>query len=141
VSKNEAVCREVQTHFGSFRFARFIKSSGSIITIYVSKNEAVCREVQTNFGSFRFARFIKSYGSIFTIYVSKNEAVCREVQTHFRSFLRASFMHKVLGALSRFLRPKTKLFAVEFRRILEVLCVQFLQKKLWEHFHDLCVRK
>ena len=30
---------------------------------------------------------------------------------------------KVLGAFSWFLRPKTKLFAVEFRRILDVLCL------------------
>jgi len=50
-------------------------------------------------------------------------------------------MKKVLGALSRFLRPKTKLFAVKFRRILEVLCLQGLQIKLWAHFHDLSVKK
>jgi len=37
---------------------------------------------------------------------------------------------KVLGAFSRFLRPKTKLFAVKFRRILEVICLQGLQKKV-----------
>jgi len=38
-------------------------------------------------------------------------------------------------------RPKMKLFAVQFRRILEVLCLQGLQKKFWAHFHDLCVQK
>jgi len=37
---------------------------------------------------------------------------------------------KVLGAFSRFLRPKTKLFAVKFRRMLEVPCPQGLQKKV-----------
>jgi len=42
-------CREVQTHFGSFRFARNIKSFGANFTIFASKNEAVCREVQTHF--------------------------------------------------------------------------------------------
>jgi len=42
VSKNEAVSCEVQTHFGSFHLAKFIrKSFGRIITIYVSKNGAV----------------------------------------------------------------------------------------------------
>jgi len=51
------------------------------------------------------------------------------------------FMKKALGALSRFLRPKTKLFAVKFRRIFKVLCLQGSQKKLWTHLQDLCVRK
>jgi len=35
-----------------------------------------------------------------------------------------------MGAFSRFLRPKSKLFAVKFRPILEVLCLQGLQKKV-----------
>jgi len=39
------------------------------------------------------------------------------------------------------MRPKTKLMAVKFRRILEVLCLQGLQKKFWAPFHDLCVQK
>jgi len=70
----------------------------------------------------------KSSGRIFTIYVSKNEAVCRNFQTHFGGFLRANFMKKVVGTFSQFLRPIMKLFAVEFRRILEVLRIQGLQK-------------
>jgi len=70
--------------------------------------------------------------------VSKKEAVCREVQTHFGSFRLASFIKKVLGAFSRFMRPKMKLLAVEFRRILEGLC---LQKKFWAQFHDFCVQR
>jgi len=73
--------------------------------------------------------------------VSKNEAVCREVQTHFGSSLTASFTEQVLGAISRFVRPKMKLFAVKFRRILEVLRLQGLQRKFWAKFHDLCVQK
>jgi len=32
------------------------------------------------------------------------------------------------------MRPKTKLFAVELRRIPEVLCLQVLQKKFWAYF-------
>ena len=35
---------------------------------------------------------------------------------------------------------KTKLFAVKFRRILEVLYLQELQKKFCAHFHDPCVQ-
>ena len=70
----------------------------------------------------------KGSGRFIKIYASKNEAVCREVQTHFLSSLPGSFAEKVLGALSRFLRPKTKLFAVKFWRILEVFSMQALWK-------------
>jgi len=67
----------------------------------------------------------KFSGRIFTIYASKNEAVCREVQTHFGSSLPARFP-EVLGALSRFMRPKMKLFAVKFRGIFEVFALRGL---------------
>jgi len=67
----------------------------------------------------------KISGRIFTIYASKNEAVCREVQTHFGSFHLAIFP-EVLGPLSRFMRPKMKLFAVKFRRIFEVFALRGL---------------
>jgi len=60
---------------------------------------------------------------------------------HLGSSPPARFMKKVLGALSRLLRPKTKLFALEFRRILEVLYLQVLQKGLGAHIHDFCVQK
>jgi len=46
-----------------------------------------------------------------------------------------------LSAFSRFMLPKMKLFAVEFRHILEVLCLRVLQKKFWVQFDDLCVQK
>jgi len=46
---------------------------------------------------------------------------------------------KVLGAFSLFMRPKTKLFPMKFRRISEVFCLQVLQRKFWTHFHNLCV--
>jgi len=83
----------------------------------------------------------KSSGRNFTIYASKREAVCCEVQTHFGSFRFARFMNKVLGAFLRFLRRKAKLFAAKFRRILEVLCLQGLQRKFWTNIHDLRVSK
>jgi len=54
----------------------------------------------------------ESSGHIFTIYVFKTEAVFCEVHTRFASYLAASFAEKVLGAISQFMRPKTKLFAV-----------------------------
>jgi len=68
----------------------------------------------------------KSCGRNSTICASKNEAVCCEVQTHFESSLPASFKEKVLGAIPRFVHPKTKLFAVKFRRSLEVFALQAL---------------
>jgi len=84
-----------------------------------------------HFGSFRLSSFIKkSSRRIFPIYASKNEVVCRGVQTHFGSSLPASFTEKVVGAIPRFARPKTKLFTVKFRRILEVLCLQVSKKKV-----------
>ena len=83
----------------------------------------------------------KSSGRIFLIFASKNEAVCREAQTHFGSSRLARFMKNVLGAFSRFVRPITKLFAVKFRRISELLWLQVLQKKFWALLHDLCVQK
>ena len=46
-----------------------------------------------------------------------------------------------MGAFSRLMRPKTELFAVNFRRILELLRLQGSWKKLWVKFHDLCVQK
>jgi len=62
--------------------------------------------------------------------VSKNEALSGEVQTHFGSFHLARLIKKVLGALTRFLRPKTKQFAVKFRRIGSSLPARFTEKVL-----------
>jgi len=93
-----------------------------------------------HFFSYPPANLQKCFGRIFTIFACKNEAACHEVQEHFGGFHFAS-EKKVLGAFSRFLRPKTKVFPVKFRRILEVLCLQVLQKKFWAQFHELCVQK
>ena len=67
------------------------------------------------FSACKFYR--KSFGRNSTISVLKNEAVCYEVQTHFGSFHLTSFVKKVLGAFIQFMCPKTKLFAVKFRRV------------------------
>jgi len=90
----------------------------------MSENEAVSCEVQMHFGSFDLAKDIRKV--VITIFPSTNEAACREVQTHFGSFRLSSFIKKVVGAISRFMRPKLNLFAVKFRRILEVFSVQAL---------------
>ena len=68
----------------------------------------------------------KSSRRIFLIYVSINKDVCCEVQTHFMRSLFAKFTTKVLGAFSGNLHPKTKLFAVKFRRILDLFTLQGL---------------
>ena len=132
------------------------KSYGRIFTIYTSKNEAVSCEVQTHFGRFHFVRFIKKFlayyhdptckvyskssGRNFTIFAPKNEAVFLGVQTHFGSSLPANFAEKVLGAYSRFLRPNMKLFAVKFRRNVEVFVCE-VYKKFWALLQDICVQK
>ena len=50
-------------------------------------------------------------------------------------------MKKVMGAFSRFMCPKMKLFPAKFRCILEVFTLRGLWKKFWAHYHDLCVKK
>ena len=64
-----------------------------------------------------------------------------EVQMYFGNLRLVSFIKKIFGAISRFVRPKTKVLAVKFRRILQVLHLQGLQKLFWMHFHNLCVHK
>ena len=65
----------------------------------------------------------KKFWVHFTIYASKNEAVACEIQMPFRSFPPARFREKVLGAISRFMHLKAKLFSVKFRRIWKVLAL------------------
>jgi len=81
-SNTEAVCCEVETHFGSFVLARFVrKNSGHIFMIYASESEAVCFDVYTHLGSFHLARFIKhALGAFLQFHVSTN--LCCLVQTH-----------------------------------------------------------
>jgi len=71
----------------------------------------------------------KKSGHIFTINASKNEAVYREVQTHFGTSPPPTLTKIFLGTLARFMHPKTKLFAMKFRRILKLLRSQCLEKE------------
>jgi len=107
------------------------KSCGCIFPILASKTKRFAVKFRRILEVLYLQDLQKSSGRKFTIYVSKNQAVCCEVQTHFWSFRLARFTENVLSAFSRFVRPKTKLFAVKFRRILEVLCLQVLQKTFW----------
>jgi len=75
------------------------------------------------------------------MYASKNEAVCREVQRHSGSFHLARFIKEVLDAFSRFMRQKTKLFAVKFRCISDVFTLRGLLKMFWAHYDHFCIQK
>ena len=109
--KNEAVCCEVQTHLGSFRLARLQKKFWEhFLDVCVQKWSCLLWSSDAFLTFSSCMLYMKCSGRIFTIYASKNEAVCRENQTHFRCSLPASFTEKVLGTISRFVRPKTKLF-------------------------------
>jgi len=82
----------------------------------------------------------KVAGQSVRIYVSKNEAVCCEIEMHFGCSLPASFTETVLGTISQFVHPKTKLFEAKIRRILKVLRLQFLQKSSGHNF-SICASK
>ena len=126
-STNEALCHEVQTDFGSFLRASFIKKLWAhFLDFSVQKWGCLLLSSDAFWKLCLWQVYEESFGRIFTIYASKNEAVYDEVQTDFVSFLHASFMKKVMGAFSRFLRAKMKLFAVKFRQNLEVFSVQAL---------------
>ena len=99
--------------------------------------------------------FQRCTGHIFTI-----KAVLRTQHTKssdaFWEFSACKVYKEVLGAFSRFLHLKSKLFAMKFRCIFWVIRLQSLQKcfgrifevstlqvkkKFWAHFLDFCVQK
>jgi len=161
-SKNEAVCREIQTHSesslpASFKdkvvgaIPRFVRPKMKLFAVKFRRTSKVnClrvlqKKLWAQFHDLRVQKwsclpwnsdafrklsacefYRKSSGRNSTICASRNEAVCCEIQTHSGSSLPASFTGKVVGAIPRFERPKTKLFAVKFRRISKVICLQDL---------------
>jgi len=82
----------------------------------------------------------KRSGRIFTFFASKNEAVCCEFQTHFVLCLQG-LQKRFWAHFLNLMHPKTKLFSVKSRRILEVFLLQDLWKQFWVLFPDLCVQK
>ena len=94
-----------------------------------------------HFGSFRLVRYItKVLGTLSRFFVRKQSCLPWS-SCGFWKFSPRKLYTKVMGPFSRFLHSKMKLFAVEFRPILEVLCLQGLHKKFWAHFYDSCVQK
>jgi len=105
--KNEAVCLEVQTQFGSSPPARFIEKVVGTISRFMRPKRSCLPWRSDVFWKFYACKvYRKSSGRNFTISASKNDAVCHEVQTQFGSTPFARFTEKVLGAISRFMRPK-----------------------------------
>jgi len=125
VSTNEAVCCEIQTHFGSsppprftekvlHRFSRFMCPKTKVFAlkfIYIFFTVPDCKVYR------------KSYGHIITIYASKNKAVCCEVQTHFGSSPPARFTEKNSGFIFTICVSNKQTF------LTSTFC-----KKLWPHF-------
>jgi len=100
-------------------------------------NKAVCHEVQMHFLSYPSPTFTKMFWAHFCA----QKRSCLPWSP--RAFWRCSLckLKKSSGRICRFLRPKTKVFSSNFRRNLEVLVLQVLQKKFWVQFHELCVQK
>ena len=143
--------RKFRRILGILRLQGLWRSSGRIFPIFASQIKAVCHEVQMHFFSYPPPKFtkmfwvhfwdfhfaskkIKTSGRIFSIFASKSEGISSEVQTHFGSSLPASFTEKVIGEISPVMHPKTKRFAVKFRRILEALCLAKFIKNFLDAF-------
>jgi len=101
MSINEAVCRGIQTHFGSSPLASLReKALATISRILRPKTKLFAVKFRCISKVSACKVYRKSCGCNFTMCVSKNEVVCCEVQTHFGSFRLSSFMKKVVGAFS-----------------------------------------
>jgi len=91
-----------------------------------------------DFGGFLHASFIKKLCAQLCV---QKRSCWPWNSDAFRTFSACKVYKKVLGAYSRYMRPKTKRFAVKFRRILDVFVLRGLWRKFWAYFHDLCVQK
>ena len=141
-SKNEAVCCEVQTDFGSFLRASFIKKLCAHFLDFCVQKWSCLLLCSDGFGNCRFARFTKKVMGAFSRLMRPKTKLFLRSSDAFRKFsLCEVYKKKFMAHYLEFLRPKMKLFAVEFRRVLEVFALQNLWRKFLAHFHDLCVRK
>ena len=118
-SKNEAVCLEIQMHFESSLPASFTKKLWAQFHDFVLKNEVVCCEIQAHFGVFALRVLWKIFRAHYHV-LCVQKINCRDVQTHFGSSPPPKFTEKVLDKFSQMMCPQTKLFAMKFRRILQV---------------------
>jgi len=139
-SKNEAVPCKIQTHFKCFLPARFAeKVLGAFSQSMHPKLKLFPVKFRPISEVFWLQDLQRKFWSQFHDYPSKNEAVFHK--DVFWKFSLCEVYEKVLGTFSRFMRLKTKLFALKFKRISEVFALRCLWKKFWVHFHDLCIQK
>jgi len=93
-SKNEAVCREVQTHFGSSPHSRFTETFLGAFSPFCVQKRSSLPWNSDGFWTFSSCKLHKKDmgARIFSIFASKNGAVCCYVETHFGSFRFASWV-------------------------------------------------
>ena len=141
-SKNEVVCYEVETNFGSFRLSSFIKNVlGAFSRLMLPKMKLFALEFRRILEVFCLRVLQKKFWAQFhDLFVHERSCLAWNSDA-FWKFLPCKLYKQSSGSVFSIYESKRKLFAVEFRRILEVLCLQGLQKKFWAQFHDLCVQK
>ena len=128
-SKNEVVCREFRRILDVLCLQVLQKKLwAQIHNFCVQKRSCLLLSSDAVWKFSLCEGYEKSSGRIFPICASKNEVVCCEIQAHFGSSLPASFKEKVVSAIPQFMRPKTKLFAVRFRRMLELSRFKLYEK-------------
>ena len=98
------------------------------------------KNVQTHFGNSPLARFTEKLWAHFHDLCARKRRYFLWSSDVFWRFSAYKVYKKYLGALSRFVCPKTKMFAMKFRCILEVLRLQGLQKNFGRTF-KICVSK
>ena len=119
----------IQTHFGSSLPASSTKQFWAQFHDLCAQKRSCLLWNWDVFWKFSACKiYKKGCGYNSTLYVPKNKAVCHGIQTHSGRSLPTRFTENVLGAIPGLVRPKAKLFAVKFRRILEVLCLRVLRK-------------
>ena len=125
-------CSDAFRKFSPFEV--YEKSSGRIVTNFASKNEAVCLGVQKYFGNSLPAILQKSFWAHIHDFCVEKRSCLPWSSDAFWKFSAFKVYKRFLGAFSRFLRRKTKLFFVKFKGILEVFSMQALWKRSWHNF-------
>jgi len=122
-SKNEVVCCEVQTHFGSSLRTRFAeKVRTNFHDFWVPKPRCLFWSSHTFWKFFACNVYRESCGRMFTIYASKNEAVSMKFRRLLEVLRLQALQKKVLGAISWFVYHANK-----------HSWFQHFVKKLWSH--------
>ena len=127
-------------HFGSFRLSSFIKTVGAFSWFMRPKTKLFAVEFRRILKVFCLQVLQEKLAQFHDLCVQKRSCLPWNLDA-FWKFSACKIYRKIVGAIPRFVRPKTKLFSVKFRCILEVLYLRVLQEKLWAQFHNFCVQK